>query len=74
MLIERAVRSLLDVQWSLVFNKVRDLMDANLSGEAKREIAYKYMRELRSSMPTWLINIAIEVAYVKLTESKRPPT
>lgn len=55
------------VVWEAVLQAVTDLLDADLSGDEKRQRVRADIRRAFATVPSRLLNLAIEVAVLKAT-------
>lgn len=65
-LLERTIRSLMDIDWKIVQQTVINWMDSDISGEEKRKLVFAQLRDAGCSVATWLLNAAIEIAYGRI--------
>jgi len=65
-LLTKAIQKLLARDWPSVVNQVSVLMDSDKTGDEKRAIVYRTLREYGVACATWLLYAAIEIAYGKL--------
>jgi len=63
MMLNTAVKKLMSGDWVFVINEVMALMTADIPGKEKKEIAFESLRKIGINCATWLLYIAIEVAY-----------
>lgn len=62
-IIEKFARFLLGgLTFSRIQSVVERLADSSLSGEEKRQLAYRTLMDIGIELSTWLINLGIELA------------
>ena len=62
-LLNKAIQSLIDVDWNVLRAYILSVWDEKRDGEEKRKLVFLYLRNAGSVVTTWLLNVAIEVAY-----------
>ena len=65
-LLNKAIQQLLKRDWPSVVAQVSALMNSDKTGDEKRAIVYRTLREYGVACATWLLYAAIEIAYGKL--------
>lgn len=65
-LLTTAIKALVGaVVWDEVLKAVRDVMNANISGDEKRAVVLEDLKHAFANVPTRMLNLAIEVAVTK---------
>lgn len=72
-LLRKAIAKLLGLDWEMVQVSVKALMESELSGEEKRQLALLQLRVMGVDAATWLVSAAIEVAYGEAKETVGDP-
>lgn len=62
-LLHKAIAALIGYNWGLVKSTVADLLNKDISGAEKRQLAYEMLRMAGVDGATWLVYAAIEIAY-----------
>ena len=70
MMLERAIKALVKVDWGTVIREVQSFWDSDLGGAEKRDLVIDQLKRAGSTTSKLILKIAVEYAYELVKQEK----